>query len=646
MDNRIAIIFPNATLVSQTKKILEERQLKYPIFEASRTRALNIALNCIEKNAKIIISRGGTAAFLKEMLEIPVVEVRFTYFDFAYSVQKALAVSTKIAIIGASSAFSSAQRFRQFLGDDVRIVHIKTNRNVEQEIEETIRTLITQGIEVVIGGSLVVNIGKKYGLHTISTEVDEYSITQALDEAIYNLRIESDREEKLETIQSILACASEGIVGIDIDGKVTNINSNAKRLLGLQPDAVCQDIKLLLPNSKLMDTVRNGYEIIGEVCEIGQNSIVLNSVPIITENEIIGAVAILQESNKISILDQKIKKKLLAKGHVAKANFEDIKGNSPAILTTKEKARKYSRVESTLLILGETGTGKELFAQSIHNFSDRKDKPFVAINCAAISPSLLESELFGYVKGAFTGASNEGKPGIFEIANTGTIFLDEISEISHEVQVRLLRVIQEREVIRIGDDKIFSVDVRIIAASNKNLAAEVQKNNFREDLYYRLCVLILELPPLRSRKEDIYELAKFFIELHSKKHNKHITDITFTAIRRLKALEWPGNIRQFGNAIERMVVISEKEVIDENLVLEAIEHWNNNDSLSSEDAPFSFITEEMLNRSQSSEKGFLCEVEEELIKNVLKNTKGNKTEAANILGISKATLWRRLNKMD
>ena len=633
MENKIVMIFPNATIAEKSKEILEKKGLNFPIYEvSSRNEALSIAKKTISNDCKVIISRGGTAAFLRKNIDISVVEVKFTFFDFAYSIQNGLRYSDHIAIMGSSSAFECAARSKKLLGENVEIVHLKAEKNINQLIEKEVQKLISKGIKVLVGGTLVASIGKKYGLHTLMTDVDEESIEQAIEEAGYNLKIQQEREERFGTIKSILSCASEGILGIDLNGSITDMNNIAEKILGMENNSGknCK-IQKILPSTKIMDTVNLGREIYGELCDIGDYSVAINSVPIVAENKIVGAVATIQESRKIQILEQKIRKKLLARGHYARKTFNDIIGNSKYLWMTKEKAKKYANVESTVLILGETGTGKELFAQSIHNFSKRKENPFVAINCAAIPQSILESELFGYVKGAFTGANSEGKAGIFEIAHTGTIFLDEISEISHDVQLRLLRVIQEKQVTRIGDDKVISVDVRILAASNKDLIDEIKNNKFREDLYYRLCVLVLELPPLRLRNGDINELVHYFIRNISKKHNKTIRGITSGAVSMLELMEWPGNVRHLRNIVERLVVICEKETIDEETVMEA--------TVSNEYAHM-----EMRNKSVKN-KGILSNVEMELIEKVLKDTKGNKTEAARKLGISKTTLWRRLNRV-
>lgn len=249
-------------------------------------------------------------------------------------------------------------------------------------------------------------------------------------------------------------------------------------------------------------------------------------------------------------MKEKLEKKYL-RGHIAKHYFDDIIHESEVVKRTIDIAKSYSDVDSNILIIGETGTGKEMYSQSIHNHSSRKNKPFVAINCAALPESLLESELFGYAEGAFTGAMKGGKQGIFELAHQGTLFLDEIGEISPSLQSRLLRVLQEREVMRIGDDKVIPVDVRIIAATNKNLLEMVKNNEFREDLYYRLSVLDLHLPSLREYKDDIPLLVHHFVRSFTKNEPVQITD---EAMERLKQEQWEGNIRQLQNFCELMLV--------------------------------------------------------------------------------------------
>lgn len=289
------------------------------------------------------------------------------------------------------------------------------------------------------------------------------------------------------------------------------------------------------------------------------------------------------------------------------------------------------------LIQGETGTGKELFAQSIHNASGRKDKPFVAVNCAALPENLLESELFGYVEGAFTGARKGGKTGLFELAHEGTIFLDEISEMSMSIQARFLRVIQEKEVVRLGDDKIIPVNIRVIGATNRDLLRQVEEMKFREDLYYRLCVLTLEIPPLRMRKEDIHNLVDYFLVGKSKELNIKTKGIDHDAMARLLLYDWPGNIRQLENLVERCVVLSR----DKEISIEVMDEAISGIPQLGREADHQYVEHE-----NDGKKGVLKQIEKDTIMNVLEETGGNKTLAAEKLGISVTTLWRKLKTME
>lgn len=288
---------------------------------------------------------------------------------------------------------------------------------------------------------------------------------------------------------------------------------------------------------------------------------------------------------------------------------------------TKKKAGLYAKTNSTVLIFGETGTGKELFAQSIHNSSTRRNEPFVAINCAAIPESLLESELFGYVKGAFTGARADGRAGYFELAHKGTLFMDEIGEISLKVQSRLLRVLQEKEVTRVGDDRVISVDVRVIAATNRDLKQEVEKGRFRKDLYYRLCVLTLSLPPLRSRREDILPILRILL----RQNGFDSAEFTPAARHLLEMQEWPGNVRELDNFAERICAVSNEVLIDEALVRDALD----------------------LQGGTSLEQDAQGkDAQREQLLAVLEKNFRNKRKTAAELGISTTTLWRRLKEIE
>lgn len=302
-------------------------------------------------------------------------------------------------------------------------------------------------------------------------------------------------------------------------------------------------------------------------------------------------------------------------------SFQTITGHSACLQQTVKLAQKVAATDVPVLLTGETGTGKVVFAHAIHADSNRSSYPIVDINCSAFSKDLLESELFGYKAGAFTGAVKD-KKGLFEVAHHGTLFLDEIGEMAFELQARLLRVIESGEYIKIGDTKPTKVDVRIISATNRNLKEEIKKGNFREDLYFRLSVFQIQLPPLRERKEDIESLAKLFLERFSLKLGKQIHGMTDEVLKALAKAEWRGNVRELKNVVERSAVVCE-------------------DHLTLEDLPIEFQGN-LYGETERTDEFELAAIERKHITKVLQYTHGNKTEAARLLKIGLATLYRKI----
>jgi two-component system NtrC family response regulator len=309
----------------------------------------------------------------------------------------------------------------------------------------------------------------------------------------------------------------------------------------------------------------------------------------------------------------------------SKFGFNRIIGTSPAITAAIKLAQRVATTDTTVLILGETGTGKEVFAEAIHQASPRNAKPFVAINCSAFSKELLESELFGQKAGAFTGAVKD-KKGLFEEANGGTIFLDEIGELDHDLQAKLLRVLESQQFIKIGDTKTTKVSVRILAATNRNLQDEVVQDHFRSDLFYRLSVFQVTLPALRERKKDIGLLAKMFVHHFATKVNVHITGFTPDFLERLEAYDWPGNVRELKNIIERAVILCDSNELDASLL------------------PYEFDAALPAKTSGNLSAFDLASVEKLHIQRVLNHTTGNRAEAARLLNIGIATLYRKLKE--
>jgi len=623
MLGKLAIISPSTTLTTVMNQALSMRGLSVSVVEATQHEAVLLAQRLIEEGASVLISRGKTASVLREQLQVPIVEVRHTFFDCVNAYHKAQGLSDKIAFLATSDGYATIlEKARAFM-PTVAIYPIDPLGSA-QATEAQLDRLRADGIEVAIGGLSLEHAVKRRGLQYVMSEADADAAFDAIDEALHLLRIEEERlhkrlelQRRYEMIQSILNCVSEGIFSIDSAGIITNMNSVATQYLG---GLACGDtLAGRLPQDYFERVLEKACTVRGALTKVGRLSLTLSIAPITLGEDVIGAVATLQKQTEIQAMEQKMRRQQ-ARQHVAENTFDAIIGNSPALIKVKQLAQTFATVDSTVMIEGETGTGKELFAQSIHNASRRRLGPFVAINCAAFAPGVLESELFGYVKGAFTGALSEGKAGVFEMAHTGTIFLDEISETSADIQLKLLRTLQERKVVRIGDDRVTPVDIRIITASNKRLSHLVAQGLFREDFFYRICVLKLQLPALRERLHDIPVLTAHLF----KQFGLPPTMLSDTLLARLAASQWPGNIRQLSNIVERLAVISQGRDLAGAWLEEALE-----------DLP---------GPGASSPPESNAASEREVLFRTLASVRGNREEAARLLKISTSTLWRRMKK--
>ena len=400
---------------------------------------------------------------------------------------------------------------------------------------------------------------KEY-LDTVAT--NDYSLNKILEKA-------TQSESQLGILMGILDIA---IIGVDKDNFICSCNEGAEKILNrksinLIGNSAC-DILSCVPFGEVRETKQ---EIRSRLVTVNGEYVNLNITPVIKAENYMGAFAVLQRFKEEEQKQHELRRQLLNKGHKAKYTFDDILGESGAIKKIKEIAKKMAKTNSAVLITGESGTGKELFAHAVHNYSDRKDYPFVAVNCAAIPENLLESELFGYEEGAFTGAKRGGKIGLFEFAHMGTLFLDEIEGMSPALQIKLLRVIQEKEIMKIGGGKVINIDVRIIAATNEELRKLVKENKFRKDLYYRINTLPIMIPPLREREDDVYLLLeKFKTEIGA--------DFKFTpkAKEAFKMYNWEGNIRELKNYVEFFNFMGEEYINFEDMPLAVKEYYEEN----------------------------------------------------------------------
>ncbi len=618
MDNSIAIIVSNKKISETCEMVVKNLGYDYPVYHSSTSDALKLAEELVENGTKIILSMGYTANYIKRIKKVLVLELQYTGLEFIEAIKKGFVYSDKIAVIGSQSLTYLMLKAINSLEKPVKVFNIKE----DEPIEEQAQKILEMGYEVIISGSPSVDIANENEKIGITPDIEEKMVKETLNSARYILKLLNETKKESHTLQTILNCTSEGIIGTNRNDNITFINPTAEKLLPISmKKAINKNIEEIFKENNIVNVLNSEFN---EKDNCNKKNFVINKEPITVDGNVNGAVYTLKKVTEIQLIEQKIRKKILLKGHYAKKTFNDIIGDSVKIKKAKKTALKYSKYDSTVLITGETGTGKEIFAQSIHNASRRNKGPFVAVNCAALPANLLESELFGYVSGAFTGARQNGKIGMFEMAHNGTIFLDEISEIPIDMQARLLRVLQEHEIVKIGDDKVIPVDVRVIAATNKNLLNLVGNGKFRDDLYYRLCVLELNVPPLRERKEDISELSKSIINKNNIKLKMKIKGLSKKLEKAFISFEWKGNVRQLENLIEKLMVLSDSEYLDIMLLEETVPY--------------------LLDDVQKSNSNSLEYTEKKKIDEVLVQTNGNKKEAAKILGISKSTLWRKLNK--
>jgi len=454
----------------------------------------------------------------------------------------------------------------------------------------------------------------------------------------------TDLKEIRSMLEAIINATQDAISVVDQKGLGVLINPAYTRITGLtEKDVIGKPatVDIAEGESLHMQVIKTKKPVKGALMKVGPTHkvVLVNAAPIIVDGELRGSVGVIHDMTEITILSNELKNaKNIIRSLETKYTFEDIIGSDPLLLAAIDKARKASEIPITVLLRGESGTGKEIFAHSIHNASERRYRKLVKVNCAAIPETLLESELFGYEEGAFTGAKKGGRKGLFEEANGGTIFLDEIGEISPETQSKLLRVLQEREFVRVGGTDSINIDVRVIAATNVDLEAAMDSGRFRADLYYRLNVLPINIPPLRMRKGDIYDLSIFFIKKFNQQYGRNIQDISPQAVQRLKKYNWPGNVRELDNIIGRAIINmkTSETVIQENHLPQFEKLLEKGEVSIAYNDTYQEISMTLENIVEQAEKRHIAQV--------MKECGNNKTKAAKLMDISLRSLYYKLER--
>jgi propionate catabolism regulator PrpR len=630
LNVRLGIVAPYCELLRLCQETCAEIGEVADIRLGDLAVGVAVAREMEQAGADVIISRGGTALAVERELDVPVVPIEVSPIDVMKALAEARGYGSPIGVVGFKNVVYGIDDMADILGITLIPIEIRSESDVERQIEAAVKL----GVRIIVGDAISAKTTAELGVESVLIRSGKEAIRRAIDEAKHVALVRKRERERAEEIKAILDFAHEGIIGTSSDGIIRVFNPVAARILGIRvQDAVGRSIGEVMPDVSI-DRLRSSEKAeVAELSRIGQTAVVSSRVPISIKGEVTGAVITFQDVTRIQQLEEKVRKELHAKGHVAQYHFSHILTATKSMKDIIERARRYAQVDSTILIRGETGTGKELFAQSIHNESARSGFPFVAVNCAAVPETLLESELFGYEEGAFTGARRGGKQGLFEQAHRGTLLLDEIGEMSITLQSRLLRVLEEREVMRVGGGRIIPIDVRIIAATHVDLRKAVSAGRFREDLYYRLNKLALNVPPLRCRPADIRVLSGYFLDRCSKKFGRPVKSITREAMDILTSYTWPGNVRELRSIIERLIVCVESDVIDVPHV-QSLMHDELHESGT-----------ESAGRASSYLPGNLDELERNAIRRALAESGGKKGEAAAALGISRATLWRKLKIM-
>ena len=613
MDS-ILFIAPHREIAKVAKNVLQKMNLSIPVIIARNVDAISKAKNSF---ASVIISRGGTSRDIKRNTNKIIVDINITFADIFPSIERLSQLGSKNIAIISNNHILGKNNINLTIND----TSITSYSYIDDEDAELIiKDLMQKNIDGIIGDIRPVELAQAYNIkNTLYIESSELSIEKAFEEALSIVEAQQKKQLRLQTLQTIIDNIDEGIIVYNTNKEPIFSNKLGEQII---------KNNLTLAGKKGTANLENyldNYN--GKILDINNEKMLLDVIKLNLNNEINNDVLIFQKVNAIEKTAHKIQTALYKRGLYAKKRFEDILYTSDKMQGVLDTAKLFSKSKSTVLIYGETGTGKEGMAQSIHNASSRADKPFVSVNCASLPPTLIESELFGYVDGAFTGARRNGKKGLFEMAHTGTIFLDEIGDLPLDIQSRLLRVLQEREIMRIGDDRILPIDIRLICATNKNLKELVKQGKFRQDLYYRINVLRLTLPPLRERKEDILLILNYYLNKYTQEKAIPIK-LSDKINHYLTNYPWYGNVRELKNFAEVLAFI-----YNDNLSLPQIKLILDDDI---EDTNLSTS----INTITLPIKGNLKTMEKEII-HQLAQKNYSADEICHMLGISKVTLWRK-----
>lgn len=633
MDERIGIIASDIELKNFITELFREDVEQGKIIidvldpENMREQGRNLEL----KGAKAIIARSGGYRHTVGKVNVPVIHLKITTLDILYAIKTAAKIQKNIVLIISDLEYFNYDDWKDVINEEIIIERFHDGDNIEEIV---IKYAKRKDEVVVVGGGIPCSHARKWGIDSVPIGAADESIYEGVAHARELVSSLHEQKYKNQVLKTVLNGVHDAVIAINVEGNVIIYNERAKELLKKENSEVLdKSLTEVYPElSFILEVFKDKINRYNEIRNLNKIVITANTSILETDGNIHGVLCSFQDITKLQNLEKKIRYELNKKGLVAKYRFEDIISYDAVMKDTVAKSINIGLTDSTVMVYGESGTGKEMIAQSIHNVSRRKDEPFVAINCAALTESLLESELFGYEEGAFTGARKGGKPGLFELAHGGSIFLDEINSISMNLQAKLLRVLEEKEIMRIGSDRVIPLDVRIIAAANEKLKNKVKEGTFRNDLFYRLNILEIHIPTLRERKKDIIPLFRYFVE--SLSHSRKSVRLNKEEEDKLVNYSWPGNVRELRNIAERYMIFEELDIDEDEIIID------NNPKSEEEDLKREDIQKDSESDKIIDLKEINRYVEEKVIE-MLSNQGMNKTEIAKQLGISRTALWKK-----
>lgn len=625
---RFAFVSNSLAVAKKARDYALSRSLPLEIRLANMEEAIPVARQLLNDGVSVILGGGGTGKLLRRHLSRPVVTIERSHLDILLALIKAKNFSSQIAC----TSYGTVPAWISVFADLLHVQLTPVTFTSTNELVRGISLAIEHGAGAVVGGGICVETAMARGCPGVIVTPGEESLERAMDEAVNIARSQQQDREQTAWLAGALDALREGVVGIDSTGEKTACNKAARDILPeLGYGRLSETLKQKLGLGRAL---RNGFMESGTIRRVNGKELFINTVPVKVDDKIQGAISVFVPAARLRDIDYRLKSRAPERLH-AKYDFNCILGESPQMKALRERASLYAPATAALHIFGESGTGKELLAHATHLESQGKTGPFVAVNCASLPETLLESELFGYEDGAFTGAKRGGKQGLFELASSGTIFLDEVGDISPGVQVRLLRVLENGEIFRLGGNSPIVVNSRVISSSWKDLAHEVREGRFRADLYYRLTVLRLETPALRERPEDIKILTENIlkkIDINRKPPTKRI-------LRILQSYSWPGNVRELDALLKRYCLLSKRQDWDEDLIRVLL------DELSSIQGDLG--SKRSLEKIQPTGplKKRLDEFEKRIICDEMRKYGNDRAIVASKLGISTNTLWRKMRNI-